>query len=181
MTIFISYLVARAFLAVILITSGSAKLADSGSFASTLMSLGVATRQKKVALGLAITLSLLELLIGGCIFGGFLPVVVNAVLLGMMCCFSITVLFAIYKAPQTNCRCFGALSNSQFSKHGLVRNIVFTLIALFVFISSLHFQSLQAHEMQWVNIFLVIGYAIFALGVAQAAKTEYQTKEETAA
>ena len=181
MPIVISYLVARIGLAALLIASGSAKLADNAGFTNTLMSLGAVAYGKKIAQGLAICISLLELLVGGIILSGFWPVVMNAILLGVMCCFSIIVIFALYKAPHTSCRCFGALSNSQFSKQGLARNMVFTVIALFVFVSSLYFQPFQTYGSLWMRVLLIAGYVLFAFGVAQAAKTGYQIKEGAAA
>jgi uncharacterized membrane protein YphA (DoxX/SURF4 family) len=181
MPIFIGYLVTRIGLAVLLTAAGSAKLADNAGFTNTLMSLGGNAYGKKIAQVLALSISLLELLVGGIMLSGFWPILMNAILLGLMCCFSIIVIFALYKALHTRCRCFGALSNSQFSKRGLVRNMVFTAIALFVFVSSLYFQPFQTYGSLWMRLLLITGYALFAFGVAQAAKTGYQIKEGVAA
>lgn len=179
MAIFISYLVARTCLGSMLVASGAAKLANGTDFANTLKSLGIVARREQIRLLLAITFSSVELLIGGCILAGIWSIAMNALLLVIMFFFSFFVLFALYKAPYTKCRCFGALSSSQFDKRALIRNIIFTGVALFAFVASLHFPPL--HEVVWMSITLLVGYALFAFGVVQATKTEYLMKESVLA
>lgn len=179
MAILISYLIARTSLGSLLIASGAAKLANRTDFASTLKSLGITAYKEKAVLRLATTFCCVELLVGGCTIIGIWTIPMNAILLIIMAFFSSVVLFALHKAPHTKCRCFGTLTNSQFDKRALLRNIIFTVVALFVFLVSFHFQPL--HEILWINIALLVSYAMFAFGVVQATKTEYLMKESVVA
>src|SRR5215469_11388729 len=122
----------RASLAAVLVAAGAAKLADTRSFALTLVGLGVPVRWQQLIRGLAIIVPLMELGLGLALISGLGPTIVNSAVLALMCGFSLLVIIALRRKLNVACRCFGALSESQFSRKGLLRSLMLTAIALAV-------------------------------------------------
>ncbi len=166
----------RASLAAVLVAAGAAKLADTRSFAITLIGLGVPARRERLLRGLALTIPLVEMGVGVMVVSGFWPAVTNGVLLLLMCSFSIVVIVALLKNLQVKCRCFGALSDSQFSGKGLVRSLLLTVLASVVFWAGNSF-SLQFEGSPGIVLLLIAGYLVFAVVAAQAATSIAVLKE----
>src|SRR5260370_33416846 len=126
-------LLMRASLAAVLVAAGSAKLADTRSFALTLLGLGLPVRQRLLTRGLAYAIPLLEGGLGLTVVSGLWPLVINGAVLVLLCGFRLVVIFALSRKLNVACRCFGTLSDSQFSKQGLARSLLLTLLAVVVF------------------------------------------------
>jgi uncharacterized membrane protein YphA (DoxX/SURF4 family) len=163
-------LILRAFLAAILVTSGAAKMADRQGFATTLMTLGLSIRPVYLVLGLSVAIPLLEIGIGVFLVSGFWPSMLNIAVLVLMGSFTLITIFALRKKLSVACRCFGALSDSQFNRKGLVRSLLLTGSALLVFWGG-NTYSLGFDGSPSSIILLVAGYLILAGVAAQAAKT----------
>ena len=165
----------RASLAAVLVAAGSAKLADTPSFAATLTGLGLPAGKPRLVRGLALAIPLLEVGLGLAVVGGLWPIVINGSVLFLMSGFSVVVLVALHKTPHVACRCFGALSDSQFTTRGLARCLLLTASAAAVFgggnAYSLHFEVPLG-----AVVLLVVGYLLFAIAVAQAAQTIARVK-----
>lgn len=169
----------RAALAAVLVAAGAAKLADIRSFTTTLTSLGVSARREGFVSSIAFAIPLLEMLLGLAVVSGLWPIIVNGAVLILMSAFSLVVIFALRKAPQATCRCFGALSDSQFSGRGLLRSVLLTAVAVVVFWWSKATSSAQPNLSLGTILLLIIGYLVFAVGVAQAATTIALIKART--
>ncbi len=163
-------LLIRALLAAVLVAAGSAKLADTRSFATTLIGLGVPAHRERLVRGLALVVPLAEVGLGLGLVSGFWPTVINGAVLVLMCGFSTIVLVALRKAPTVACRCFGALSDSQFSGKGLARSLLLTVLAV-VTLWSGNTYTPPFNRSPGAAILLVAGYLLFAAAAAQAAAT----------
>lgn len=172
-------LVIRALLAAVLVAAGAAKLADTRSFAATLKGLGVPVGRGFLLRGLALAFPLLEVGVGIAVMSGLWPTVIDDIMLALMMSFSIVVVVALYKKLHVSCRCFGTLSDSQFSVKGLVRSLILTVLASLVFLSGNIYGPLLNRPSS-ANVLLVAGYLLFALAAAQAAKTIAILKESAA-
>lgn len=159
----------RAILAVLLVAAGAAKLADTRSFTATLLALGVPTQPENIVRSIAFAIPLIEAIVGLASISGFWQPVVNGAVLLLMAGFMLIVIIALRKAPYATCRCFGALSDSQFSVRGLVRSVLLTVGALIVFWWGQTTPSMQLNALSGSMLLLILGYLMFALGVAQAA------------
>ncbi len=166
----------RASLAVVLVAAGAAKLADTRSFAVTLMGLGVPVRRQLFLRGFAIIVPLTELALGLAIISGLWPTIVNGAVFALMCGFSLVVIIALRRKLNVACRCFGALSDSQFSRIGLLRSLLLTILAFAVFWSG-NVYSVEFSNSPGLSILLVAGFLLFALAAAQAARTIAILKE----
>lgn len=169
-------LLMRASLAAVLLAAGAAKLADTRSFALTLLGLGMPVRLRLLTRGLAYAIPLLEMVLGLAIVSGLWPLFVNGAVLTLMGGFSLVVIVALSRKLNVACRCFGTLSDSQFSKQGLARSLLLTILALVVFWSGTAYTA----SLGWspgFALLLVAGFLIFALAAAQAAKTIAILKE----
>jgi uncharacterized membrane protein YphA (DoxX/SURF4 family) len=164
----------RASLAAVLVASGAAKLADVGSFASTLIGLGVPVRRRLLLRGLARAIPLVEVGLGLAVVSGLWPTVINGAVLTLMCVFTIVVIVALRRKLNVACRCFGILSDSQFSNKGLARSVLLTVLALVIFCT----YSPQSNYAPGLVIPLVAGFLLFAFAAAQAAKTIAILKED---
>jgi len=167
---------ARASLAAVLVAAGAAKLADVRGFAVTLGGLGIATRLDFLIRGLAFLFPSLELLLGIALVSGLWPTLINIVVVVLMGSFSLVVLYALRRKLHVACRCFGTLSDSQFSGKGLTRSILLTLLAIIVLGGG------RAYSLQFVAppvaiLLLVSGFLLFGLTAAQAARSIAVLKE----
>lgn len=160
----------RASLAAVLVIAGAAKLADLQSFIATLTGLGVRDGKIHVVSVLSRVVPLIEISLGLALVTGLWPSVVNAAVMLLMAGFSIVVVVALYKAPHVACRCFGALSESQFSKRGLGRTLLLTALSAVVYWGS-NAYSLQYKAATWTIVLLVGGYVLLAAVAAQSAMT----------
>jgi len=172
-------LLCRASLAAVLLAAGTAKLADTRSFAATLIGLGVPARRQLLVRGLAFIFPLVEVILGIAIVTGLWPTIINSLVLMLMCGFSLVIVVALRRKLQVACRCFGMLSDSQFSARGLARSLFLTLLAVLVFWGG-RLYSLQLTGSPAAILLLVAGFLLFALAAAQAAKTIAELKERMA-
>jgi len=169
----------RFLLAAVLITSGAAKLTDTRGFTLTLIGLGLPTRRNYLIRSLSLLFPLLELGLGLVIVSGRWPEVVDILLLALLTFFSAVVIRAVITTPNVTCRCFGALSNSQFSGRGLVRSLLLTFLAAVVEWNDIVNQP-RFDGPPIAIILLILGYLIFAAAAAEAAKTLALIKERSA-
>ncbi|HEV7235391.1 MAG TPA: MauE/DoxX family redox-associated membrane protein [Ktedonobacteraceae bacterium] len=172
-------LLIRALLAVVLVAAGAAKLADTRSFAATLRGLKVPLGRGFLLRGLALGLPLVEVGAGIAVVTGFWSTIINGIVLVLMGSFSIVVVIALSMKLNVACRCFGTLSDSQFSPKGLVRSLLLTILAGVVFWAGNTYEPALNLPLGAV-VPLVAGYLLFALAAAQAAKTIAILKERTA-
>lgn len=169
-------LLIKGFLATVLIAAGAAKFSDISGFTTTLIGLGMPARRRCLVRGLAFTVPLTEIGLGFFLIGDFFPLVVNTAVLLLMGVFSLVVLIALRKTPHVTCRCFGALSDLQFSWKGLARSIFLMVLAAVVVWEEKRYVP-PAEMLLGPGVLLIVGYIIFAVGVAQAAKTIAMLKE----
>jgi len=172
-------LLIRTSLAAVLIAAGAAKLADTSSFATTLVGLGVPARRGELLRGLAFIIPLLEVGLGLALVSGLWPIVVNGAVLVLLTSFTIVVIIALRRKLHVACRCFGTLSDSQFSGKGLARSLLLTVLAGVNFWSGYTYLP-RFDGSAWAIILLVAGFLLFAVAAAQAAKTLALLKERTA-
>jgi uncharacterized membrane protein YphA (DoxX/SURF4 family) len=166
----------RASLAAVLVAAGAAKLADARSFAVTLRGLGISARLDPLIRGLAFLFPFVELLLGIALVSGLWPTLINVVVVVLMGSFSLVVLYALRRKLHIACRCFGTLSDSQFSDKGLTRSVLLTLLALVVLWGGKAY-SLQFAAPPVALLLLVTGFLLFGLTAAQAAKSIAILKE----
>lgn len=169
-------LLGRASLAAVLLAAGAAKLADGKGFATTLRGLGLPVRQEPFIRGLALLVPCIEVALGILSVAGLWSTVVNGLVLLLMCGFSLVVMMALRRKIHVACRCFGALSGSQFSGKGLVRSVLLVLLALLVFLGGRAY-SFQLSAPPVAVLLLVAGFLLFALAAGQAAKSIAVLKE----
>lgn len=166
----------RASLAAVLVAAGAAKLADVSGFATTLQGLGIPARLVSLVRGLALVVPLVEVALGIALVSGLWPTVISSVVLVLMCGFSLVVIVALRRRVRVACRCFGTLSDSQFSGRGLVRSLVLTLLAVVVLWGGGAY-TLGFSASLPALLLLVAGYLLFGLAAAQAARSIAVLKE----
>ena len=172
---FAIYLI-RAFLAIVLLIAGAAKLSDTRSFTLTLLGLGMPLQAKRLIRGLTLFVPVIELGVGLLLASGLWPNTVAIISLVLFTVFSVVVFVALKRTPHVKCRCFGSLSDSQFSGWGAARNILFLLSAAFLVWGGGTFSpSLDSSPGE--RILLVCGYLVFAVVAGQAAETIADIKE----
>ena len=172
-------LLIRASLATVLVMAGSAKLADTRSFAATFMGLGVPARRAFLLRGFALIIPLMELGLGIAMVSGLWSGIINEAVLVLLASFSIVVFIALRRKLHVVCRCFGTLSDSQFTGRGLLRSLFLTVLAGVVFWSG-NTYPLQLNASPGATALLVAGFLLFALAAMQAAKTIAVIKERMA-
>ena len=176
----VALLAGRAFLATLLVIAGAAKLMDQSGFALTLIGLGVSARAGQVARIAALLIPLMELGVGIWLTSGLAPALANAAVLSLTVAFSAVIGFAVLRAPNTACRCFGALSDSRFGHQLLLRSIGLVLIALLVF--RLSPTSREVYEASWwVIIIVVIEYLALAVITGHTVGVVNELKKRMAA
>lgn len=168
----------RALLAATLVVAGIAKLTDREGFTRTLIELGVSARKGGLSRTLAILVPLIELSLGLLVVSGLWPILANTAMLFLMLLFSGMIIFALRKAPNALCQCFGALSSTRFSRNLLLRNIALTVLALFVLSSSLvlPFEGVSL----WLILVLIAEYLVLAVVAAHAVRVVEEIKERMA-
>lgn len=169
-------LLLRALLAAVMVAAGAAKLADTRSFALTLRGIGLPVRPAGLIRGLALAVPLLELGVGLAAISGIWPQLINGLMLALLGIFSVVVVVALSRRLNVACRCFGTLSDSQFSRRGLLRSVLLTLGAAVVFVGE-QTGFARVSGGSGLNLLLVAGFLLFALAAAQAAKTLAILKE----
>jgi uncharacterized membrane protein YphA (DoxX/SURF4 family) len=169
----------RAFLAVILIVAGVAKLTDQEDFMLTLSTLGVAARQKWLSRCIALFIPLIELCVGLLVVSNLWLIVADTAVLLLMLIFSGAVIFALRKAPNSECRCFGALSKARFSHRLFLRSIMLTLMALVVLFSRLMWLHVEVVPL-WLTVLLIAEYGMLAIVTMHAVRVIDKIKERMA-
>jgi hypothetical protein len=94
----------------------------------------------------------------------------------LYCGFTLVVIYALRRKVNVACRCFGMLSDSQFSSKGLARSLLLTLLAVIVLWGGRTY-SLQFDGPPVAVLLLVAGFLLFGLAAAQAAKSIAVIKE----
>jgi hypothetical protein len=161
----VAILAGRAAVAAVLVASGAAKLADLHTFRATLVGLGL-TRGAGPAAWLLATL---ELGIGVASLSSAWPTATDALVLGLTLAFAGTAAVAAKRAPGLRCRCFGALSDSQFGRKALVRSVALAALAAAVLAAGLAHEAKGDWSAVWV-VALLATAALFALASGQAAR-----------
>ena len=169
----------RASLAAVLVAAGAAKLADIKGFTATLRGLGMPDNHGSFTRGVAFIISLVEVVLGIALVSGLWPTIVNVMVLVLYCSFTLVVIIALSRRVNVACRCFGMLSDSQFSSKGLIRSVLLTLLALVVFLGGRTY-SLQFDGPPIAILLLVAGFLLFGLAAWQAAKSIAVIKERMA-
>lgn len=169
----------RALLATILVVAGAAKLADREGFTITLIALGISARKRQLARNAALLIPLLELSLGLVVISGFWPVLANASVLLLMLVFNGVIFFALRKAPNATCQCFGALSRTRFSRNLFLRSIALTVLALLVLVSSIISPPFQGAPL-WLASILIAELLILAVVAMHAVRVVEAIKERMA-
>lgn len=172
--------VARGGLAATLIAAGASKLADIRGFTQTLKALGLAVGRESWAQAMPLGVPVMESGVGALSVAGIWLLPIDVVVFALMTSFVVITAYAMYRAPGTVCRCFGALADSRFGTRGLVRNIGLALVAgLVVWSDGAH--PITANGALGARILLVGGYILFGLAVVQASRTLAEVKARMAA
>lgn len=166
----------KVFLATVLVAAGAAKFADLPGFITTLIGLGVPSHRDFLLRGIGFTVPLLEVTLGIMLVVGVWPEVINLLTLGLTLFFTAITTIALVRGFQVTCRCFGALSESQFNRRGLTKTLILTLIAFTIAYQGATSQQ-QFQEAPGSTALLVVAYAIFIIAVIQAAKTTAMFRE----
>lgn len=161
----VAILAGRAVVAAVLVASGAAKLADLHTFRATLVGLGLA-RGAGPAAWLVATL---ELAIGVASLSSASPTATDVLVLGLALVFAGTAAVAAKRAPGLRCRCFGALSDSQFGRKALVRSVALATLAAVVLAAGLVHEAKADWSAPWVAMLLATA-VLFALASGQAAR-----------
>ena len=157
--------IARDVVAVVLVASGAAKLADVRNFRGTLVGLGLHRGSATAAwlVGGA------EVAVGVVSLAALWPVVTAAVVVAVTLGFAVVAAVASRRAPGLRCRCFGALTNSQFGPKALARSVALAAVAALVLAGELGY----GEPVDWAPVPLaaLLGSTLlFALAAAQAAR-----------
>lgn len=176
----IGVLLIQASLGAMLLMAGAAKLADPRSFAHTLLELGIPARWSLVIKLFPFIVPAFEVILGIAALSNVWPSLVDSVLPILMWGFTGVVLFALQRSYPVQCRCFGALSDRQFTRWALLRSSGLSIGATLLFIAD--------RTTVWLepigsigNILLVIfGSVILGLAAAQGARTIALVKERVA-
>jgi uncharacterized membrane protein YphA (DoxX/SURF4 family) len=158
--------IGRDLVAVVLVASGAAKLADVRNFQGTLVGLGV----HRGTAAAAWLVGGLELAVGVVSLTSLWPRVTDGVVLALTLVFAAVAAVAARRSPGLRCRCFGALSNSQFGRKALLRSLVLAAVAAAVLAGEL-VDGTAANRSALPLAALVAAAGVFALAAAQAART----------
>lgn len=172
----VSFFLVRAVISVVLVAAGAAKLSDLRSFTTTLAGLGLAIWPISLLRSLSFVISLIELCLGLLLSIGIWSQAISLAVLALFSLFSFVTLIAILKKSVVSCRCFGALSDSQFTLKGLIRSFVLVGFAALIVFSNAVYRQREPEELGLVFL-MVTGYIILAFAFAQAAKTLAAIKE----
>ena len=171
----------RALLAMVLVTSGAAKLADLDGFAHTLRVLrdsrpgmGRGTLPSRLWTGrranrpvLARLVPIGELGLAAMVFTWRYTRVTNVLLVAAYVAFAMVTTYAVYRAPQASCRCFGGLAQKRFGRETLARNLLLLAAAVFVTVDE---PGLAAPAWWWTLVALVV-VTIFGFACATASRS----------
>jgi hypothetical protein len=160
-------LAAKAAVAVVLLASGGAKLADLAGFASTIR-LFTPARALPLTLAAAVAISAAEVLSGAvslCWPGlGW----VNFAVLGLSGGFAIVAAVGYARHRGRPCQCFGALSRSGFGLPSLLRALAITAAATVACVPAR--PAPQLHFAIAFHLLLLAGAVLMAAAAAAAAK-----------
>lgn len=125
-------LAVKAFLALVLLLAGAAKLADRHGVASTVRLFLPTATPGRLVVAIATASALVEVGTGGAslVFPGARAV--DVVVLGLTCAFVATSVLGHALHPGATCNCFGQLSTRTFGVAGIVRSVALAVLALFV-------------------------------------------------
>jgi hypothetical protein len=169
----------RASLAATLVVAGAAKLADREGFTITLIALGISARKGQLARNAALLFPLLELSLGLVVISGLWSILANASVLLLMLVFNGVILFALRKAPNAMCQCFGALSRTRFSRNLFLRSVALTVLAMLILLSSIVSPPFQGVPL-WLIPVLIAEFLVLAVVAAHAVRVVEAVKERMA-
>ena len=154
----------QAGVALVVLSAGSAKLADVRGFATTVSTLGVPRAwSARTARGVALA----EIGVGALALAGIAGRVVGVLLLALTVGFVAVTIFALRWRPQARCRCFGALSESRFGPISLVRSVLLAAAAAVVVVGGHGTTGLTYGPLE--SVLLLAIAALFAVGCAAAS------------
>lgn len=174
-------LLCRAGFAVMLLIAGVTKLANINDFAITLSNLVSSTPEGRLVRFVAFLFPLLELCLGLLVISGLWSLTIDGAVLFLMLMFNGVILFALKKAPNSTCQCFGSLSGTRFNLSSFFRSVVLTLVAFGVFFFHLLFSlPLGGIPGGWEAVVLV-SYAVLAFVAVQVIRVVDDIKRRVAA
>lgn len=154
-------------LALVLVAAGAAKLAGRGEFANTLVGLGFPVRRDRALGALAVAIPLSEIGLGISTTIRIAPQVTSLCVVVLTSAFVIVTTWASRRKSHVECRCFGTLALSQFSRAGVIRAVM-----LFVAAAASGWREwrseLDVSISPLTSVLLVLAYAGFAIAVWQA-------------
>lgn len=125
-------LAVKAFLALVLLLAGAAKLADRRDVASTVGLFLPTATPGRLVVAIATASGLVELGTGGASLVFPEARAVDLVVLGLTCAFVATSVSGHALHPGATCNCFGRLSGRTFGVAGIVRSVALAGLALLV-------------------------------------------------
>jgi len=158
----------RALLAAVLVVSSTAKLVDLPGFERTLRQLRLPGTMG-VTRRLAVAVPCLELILGELSISGVAQQYVAVAVLIVFVGFTLVTAAAFMTGSDAQCRCFGALTGSQFTKGGLVRGLSLTAGAAVV---SIWFSA--GNRVAWSpleSVLVAAGFLVLGAAAAQASYT----------
>lgn len=170
----LALLATRDSLAMILLAAGSAKLSDLEAFAATLSGLGIRGTNRPRRLGASV--ATVEVGLGLLTVAGWWPAGVDLSNVLLLAVFSAVTGLAVRRKLAVKCRCFGALSNSQFSIAGLSRVLGLFAISIGIAVSD---DLVSSNHGLGTDLPLVVAtYLLMGVAVAQAARAVTLVHEE---
>jgi len=113
----------KAFLAVLLLAAGGAKLADLPGFAATVRLFAPRALGSRLPAAIAAGIAIGELALGAASLTSPQAGWLNVAVFAAGCGFAIVSVVGYVRHPGTPCRCFGALSRRAFSPAGIGRSM----------------------------------------------------------
>jgi uncharacterized membrane protein YphA (DoxX/SURF4 family) len=171
----VGVLAARDALAAVLVTAGAAKLADLEAFSRTLVDLrmSTATAWRRVE-PLAVLVASTELISGLGTALGWWPQIFNALNAVLLAGFAAVTAFVLWRKINVNCRCFGSLSDTQFSRRGLTRILLLLAASFAVLLVGTN----QAnYGLGSTGVLVGLSFILLAVLAAQAARAVELVKD----
>jgi hypothetical protein len=175
-------LAAKAAVAVLLLASGGAKLADLGGFAGTIR-LFVPARSPAIVLAAAHfaagPIAGAELLAGAVSLCWPALAWVNLMVLALSCSFAVVAAFGYARHRDRPCHCFGALSRRGFGLASLLRAVAILAVAGVALLAVR--PAPQLHFALAFHLLLLAGAVLMAAAAAAAAKALLMQPESAGA
>ena len=156
----------RASLAVVLLASGSSKLADLDAFTETVQKLFGPRPSVVLARGAGAAVCLGEILLGLLSLVGVVPGLIDALIFTTFGLLALVGAFAVLRRPELDCRCFGSLARTGLGKRSLTRAAILAASAAIVVLTAPR----SVGSWPWLpRLMIGSSAALFSVLVAQAA------------